>query len=129
MTRTSIAAAGPDAHALGRRAEEAACRFLLGRGLSLLERNYRHRRGEIDLIMQEKTCIVFVEVRCRSSARYGSALESVDRRKQEKLIAAAQHYLQTHARAAKHSARFDVISVTPDGREADIEWVRDAFGA
>ncbi|MCC6302430.1 MAG: YraN family protein [Gammaproteobacteria bacterium] len=129
MIRLSIADGDSDARALGHRAEEAACRFLLDRGLSLLERNYRHRRGEIDLIMQEKTCIVFVEVRCRSSARYGSALESVDRRKQEKLIAAAQHYLQTHARAAKYSARFDVISVTPDARATDIAWVKDAFGA
>lgn len=129
MTRTRIAGGGSDAHALGRMAEETACRFLLSRGLTLLERNFRHRHLEIDLIMQEKTCIVFVEVRCRSSSRFGSALESVDRRKQEKLIAAAQHYLLSHARAAKHSARFDVISVTPDAREADIEWIRDAFGA
>ncbi|MGE0370535.1 MAG: YraN family protein [Gammaproteobacteria bacterium] len=118
-----------DARTLGRRAEEAACRFLLDRGLTLLERNYRHRRGEIDLIMLEKTCIVFVEVRCRSGVRYGSALESVDRRKQEKLIVAAQHYLQTHAHAAKRSARFDVISVVPDGEHAAIQWVKDAFGA
>lgn len=129
MTRIRPARGNSDAHALGRMAEEAACRFLLGHGLTLLERNFRYRQLEIDLIMQEKTCIVFVEVRCRSSARYGSALESVDRRKQERLIAAAQHYLQTRARAAKHSARFDVISVTPDVHEANIEWIRDAFGA
>jgi len=129
MTRIRTARGNSDAHALGRMAEEAACRFLLSRGLTLLERNFRHRQLEIDLIMLEKTCIVFVEVRCRSSARYGSALESVDRRKQEKLIVAAQHYLQTRARAAKHSARFDVISVTPDTHEANIEWIRDAFGA
>lgn len=122
----------PDAHGghnLGRQAEDAACHFLTARGLRLLERNFRHRRGEIDLIMQDKTCIVFVEVRYRSSARFGSALESVDRRKQARLVTAAQHYLQTHAEAAKHSARFDVISVEPGGRDAAITWIRDAFRA
>jgi putative endonuclease len=114
-------------HDLGRRAEEAAYRYLTGQGLQLLERNFRHRRGEIDLIMREKTCIVFVEVRYRSSPRYGSALESVDRRKQEKLVAVAQYYLQTHAQAAKQSARFDVISIEPGARDASITWIKDAF--
>jgi putative endonuclease len=116
-------------HDLGRTSEEAACRYLTARGLTLLERNYRSRRGEIDLIMLEKTCIVFIEVRFRSSPRYGSALESVDRRKQEKLIAAAQQYLQVHTPAAKQTARFDVITIEPDARDATITWIKDAFRA
>lgn len=119
----------PGAHDLGRRAEEAACRYLTARGLTLLERNFRHRRGEIDLIMREKTCIVFVEVRFRSDPRFGSALESVDRRKQEKLVATALYYLQTHAQAAKQSARFDVISIEPGAQHTSIEWIKDAFHA
>jgi len=114
---------------LGRQAEEAAYRYLAGRGLTLLERNFRHRRGEIDLIMREKTCIVFVEVRYRSSPRYGSALESVDRRKQEKLVMTAQHYLQIHARSAQQSARFDVISIEPGAPDPSITWIKDAFRA
>lgn len=118
-----------DARDLGRRAEEAAFRFLTARGLTLLERNFRHRRGEIDLIMREKTCIVFIEVRYRSSPRFGSALESVDRRKQEKLVMTAQHYLQTHARLAQQTARFDVISIEPGMQDSSITWIRDAFRA
>lgn len=117
------------ARELGRLAEEAACRYLTGHGLTLLERNFRRRRGEIDLIMQEKTCTVFIEVRYRSNPHYGGALESVDRKKQEKLIATAQHYLQTHAQAAKRSARFDVISVGPGMQNLQIEWIKDAFRA
>jgi putative endonuclease len=116
-------------HKIGRRAEEAAYRYLASQGLTLLERNFRHRRGEIDLIMREKTCIVFVEVRYRSSPRYGSALESVDRRKQEKLVMTAQHYLQTHARAAQQTARFDVISIEPGAQDPSITWIKDAFRA
>lgn len=117
------------AHDLGRLAEEAACRYLTNHGLTLLERNFRHRRGEIDLIMLEKTCIVFIEVRYRSNPRFGGALESVDRRKQEKLVATAQHYLQTHEQAAKRSARFDVISVGQGMQHPQIEWIKDAFRA
>jgi putative endonuclease len=115
-----------DPRARGRQAEDAACRYLTARGLTLLARNFRCRRGEIDLVMQEQDCVVFVEVRCRSNPRFGGALESVDWRKREKLATTAQYYLQTHVRAAQLSARFDVIAVTIPG--ARIEWIKDAFG-
>ena len=114
-----------DSRAIGRQAEDAACRHLIAHGLTLLARNFRCRRGEIDLIMQERACVVFVEVRCRNNPRFGGALESVDWRKREKLAATAQYYLQTHAAAAQLSARFDVIAVTGPG--ARIEWIKDAF--
>lgn len=118
-----------DTRARGRQAEAAACRYLVAHGLTLLERNFHHRRGEIDLIMREKSCIVFVEVRYRSDLRFGGGLASVDRKKQGKLIATALYYLQTHAEAAKQTARFDVISIEPGMPEPAITWVRDAFRA
>ena len=105
-------------------------RLLDGRSPSVkASSNFHHRRGEIDLIMREKSCIVFVEVRYRSDPRFGGGLASVDRKKQGKLIATALYYLQTHAEAAKQTARFDVISIEPGMPEPAITWVRDAFRA
>jgi len=115
----------------GRLAEDFACRFLEQRGLRLLMRNYHCRRGEIDLIMKDSDCIVFVEVRYRGNPRFGSGAESVDRRKQARLIAAAQHYLHKHQQAADAPCRFDVVSIAPATPTANPppQWIRDAFHA
>ncbi|MCC6473757.1 MAG: YraN family protein, partial [Burkholderiales bacterium] len=74
----------------GRRAEDAACAHLLGHGLELIERNWRSRLGEIDLVLREGGTIVFVEVRLRTGAAHGGAAESIDRRKRARLLAAAR---------------------------------------
>ncbi|MGD8618181.1 MAG: YraN family protein [Gammaproteobacteria bacterium] len=111
----------------GREAETLAWQYLQSRGLRLLQRNYRCRRGEIDLVLQDQDSLVFVEVRYRRESRFGSGAESVDRRKQSKLIACAQHYLQAYPRIARQPCRFDVVSV--DGSGGAIEWIRNAFGA
>jgi len=113
----------------GRLAEDLACRFLQGRGLALVARNYSCRRGEIDLVMRDGACTVFVEVRYRGSARFGSAAETVDRRKQSRLIATAQHYLQRHRAAASAPCRFDVVAVSPGAPGPELQWIRDAFGS
>lgn len=110
----------------GSHAEALACRFLQRQGLRLVERNYRCRRGEIDLIMLDAGNPVFVEVRYRRQSRYGSGLESVDRNKQRRIVLCAAGYLQRHPRHAERPARFDVVAVGPDG---DIEWIRNAFDA
>ena len=116
-----------DSSTRGRQAETLAWEYLQSRGLRLLQRNYRSRRGEIDLVLQDQDSLVFVEVRYRREARFGSAAESVDRRKQSKLIACAQHYMQAYPGMARQPCRFDVVSV--DGSGDSIEWIRDAFGA
>jgi len=84
----------------GNRAEATACDYLQRQGLKLVERNYLCKRGEIDLIMRDGQDTVFVEVRYRRSDRFGSSAESVDWRKQAKLLATAEHYLQQHPKAA-----------------------------
>lgn len=109
----------------GEQAEDAALDYLLRQGLTLLERNYRCGRGEVDLIMADGRALVFVEVRYRSNPRFGSALESVDARKQAKLIYAAQHYLTS--RRLDRPARFDVVALAPEGGRVRIQWVKDAF--
>ena len=109
----------------GKDAEAHACRHMQMQGLKLLQRNYRTRRGEIDLVMQDKDSLVFVEVRYRNREDYGSAAESIDRRKQRKLTACAQQYLQAYPERARQPCRFDVVTIS---REMErIEWIRNAF--
>lgn len=96
----------------------------------MLERNYRCRHGEIDLVMLDHGCLVFVEVRFRSMGAFSSAATTVDRRKQNKLIKTAEMYLATRPGCANRTARFDVVGV--DGRvggKPSVEWIRDAFTA
>lgn len=109
----------------GDAAEELACQHLQRQGLTLIERNYRCRHGEIDLVMRDKESTVFVEVRYRNNSSFGGSAVSVDGRKQTKLIAAASHYLQHHPALAQRPARFDVVAIAPGA----LEWIRDAFQA
>lgn len=106
-------------------AEQQARNYLVAQGLQWLESNYRCRWGEIDLIMREKSCLVFVEVRARGSSRYGGALASVGYAKQQKLIKAATTYLLAKNIMDKQPVRFDVLGF--EGPELQIEWVRNAF--
>jgi putative endonuclease len=113
----------------GRDAESLACHYLETQGLSLIERNYRRRPGEIDLIMDDAGSLVFVEVRFRRQTRFGSGAESVDRRKQAKIVACAQGYLQTHPGMAARPCRFDVVSISGDVGDPSVEWIQDAFSS
>lgn len=109
--------------ARGSKAEDIAAAWLQRRGLRLVERNWRCRLGELDLVLRDGTTLVFAEVRLRSSGRFGGAAASIDRRKQARLAAAAQLYL---AGRASSPCRFDVV-VMSDASGADIEWIRNAF--
>ncbi len=113
----------------GNHAETAACNYLQRQGLKLVERNYLCKRGEIDLIMRDGQNTVFVEVRYRRNDRFGSSAESVDWRKQSKLLATAEHYLQQHPKAAQSACRFDVVALTTENAQQKIHWIEDAFQA
>ncbi len=112
---------------IGRRSEDAALRWLTGQGLQLRERNFRCRRGEIDLVMQDGSCVVFVEVRYRRGSRFGSPAETIDGRKQSRLRIAAQYYLQLHPDTGRAPARFDVVALRPGSTGLDFEWIKNAF--
>ena len=105
-------------------AEAAAAAHLEAAGCRLLARNARYREGELDLVVRERDQVVFVEVRLRSSARFGGATESVDRFKQKRVARAAQHWLAENFGEQWPACRFDVVTVDGSGR---IEWLRDAF--
>jgi putative endonuclease len=107
----------------GARAEDRCAELLRGAGLRILERNWRCRHGEIDLIAEDCGALVFVEVRMRTAFAFGGAGESLTAAKRARLLAAARLYLTRRAAA---SCRFDVVLV--DGPAGDLKWIRDAFG-
>jgi putative endonuclease len=109
----------------GGRAEALAATFLQQQGLAIVARNFRTRFGEIDLIARDGQTLVFVEVRMRTSARYGGAVESITLRKRARLIAAANGYLARLGR--EPPCRFDAILMRSLDA-ATIEWRRDVIG-
>ena len=111
------------AQAAGNAAEEAAANFLARQGLEIVARNYRTRMGEIDLVARDGATLVFVEVRLRSSDRYGGGAESIGARKQRRIVAAARQYLSRLRR--EPPCRFDVVTLD----SGSPEWLRAAFDA
>lgn len=107
----------------GRRGEARALAYLQGRGLRLLEANYRCRSGEIDLVMRHGDATVFVEVRARRNRRFGGAAASVTATKQRRLYAAARHYLMVRG-TPPGPLRFDVVALEGD---EDVQWIPNAF--
>lgn len=103
-------------------------RYLCRQGLTPVARNFRTRRGEIDLIMLDGDCLTFVEVRKRGPRSLVSARLTVDARKQRKLVHTASMFLARHPVFRRRTCRFDVIGVDRDaeGNET-VDWVRDAF--
>ena len=100
--------------------------FLRTRRYTIVARNYRCRAGEIDLVALDGPVIVFVEVRSRSGAAFGTPLESVDARKQARVGRVAQQFLTTR-RWHDRDARFDVIGIRFDAEPPSVEHVRGAF--
>lgn len=118
----------------GEQAEQRAESWLNQQGLTTVERNWRCRMGEIDLIMLAEDVLVFVEVRFRSGRHHGGAAASVDPHKQRRLVAAARHYLRLRPEAAMRRCRFDVVAIQGaiQGQaesEASIDWIAGAFYA
>jgi len=112
----------------GQEAEAYALRYLQQHGLQLITRNWSCKRGELDLVMLDGDTVVFVEVRYRRHAGWGGALESVDFRKQEKLILAAQWFLQSESKWSDSPCRFDVVAINGDpGKEPALNWLQHAF--
>ncbi len=118
---------GKTTRAIGQETESLACRYLLAQGLCLLERNFSVPQGEIDLIMEDRQSLVFVEVRYRRNDNFGSGAETVTRSKQKKLLAAAARYLQRNPLQAERPARFDVVSISLKNNQPSINWIKNAF--
>ena len=112
----------------GQRAEQLAAEFLAAQGCEILERNYRRRLGELDLIARERGVLVIAEVRTRATAAFGGAAASVDRRKQRRITRAALQFLQQRRDLSRLPVRFDVLIVSDlAAATPGIEWIRHAF--
>ena len=115
-----------DAKAVGMRGEDAAAAYLRSKGVVIRARNFRTRLGEIDIVGEYDGVVLFVEVKTRSGTRRGRAGEAVDFRKQRRIIAAAQCYLQKNNLLCC-PCRFDVVEVYPRGDGTFV--INDVEGA
>ena len=115
------------AMAVGARFEQRALDCLEHAGLKRVESNYRTRFGELDLVMRDGDTLVFVEVRYRRHARFGGGAASVGPAKSEKVVRAAQGFLQAHPQFASMPCRFDVVAFDGDAGAPSCDWQRAAF--
>ena len=116
------------ATAVGSAAERLAADFLVKRGYHVLERNFRCRVGEINLIALDGSTLVFVEVKARRTLSRGAPVEAVTDIKQARVVKAAQFYLAYCGRIFQR-IRFDVISVVPTAKTTDITHLKAAFSS
>lgn len=117
-----------DARSLGSDAEQLALRYVVREGAVIVDRNFRCRLGEIDIVASDEGCLAFIEVRYRGRGSYTRASLTVDRFKQKKLIRTAAMYCASHAPHANRTTRFDVVAID-EGLNGDchIDWIKDAF--
>jgi putative endonuclease len=106
--------------------ERGAERFLRARGYTILERNYRCRLGEVDLIALDGRTVVFIEVKTRRGGADSAPADAVDPRKQRQIARAAEYYLAAN-RLQERDVRFDVVGVRPHGADWECELIQDAF--
>ena len=112
-----------DKRSIGFIGEQQACEFLIKKGMTCVEKNYQHNKGEIDLIMRDADCLVFVEVKKRECAEHGASIEMLSQHKQSLLRKTALYYLQQHDMLDNTPCRFDVVGI--DGEQ--ITWIANAI--
>lgn len=114
---------------LGQDVETAAANYLANKGVALIEKNYHCRAGEIDIIGKDHQYLIFIEVRYRKSALFGSAAESVTIKKQQRILMTAQHFLLNNPALQNLCCRFDVIACEPNKNDLELNWIKGAFTA
>jgi putative endonuclease len=115
---------------IGQAAEDIATDFLRAQGLEILFRNFRRKRGELDVVARDGNVLVVAEVRTRASSAYGGAAASVNLRKQRRLIHAAAQLLQQRPDFARLPVRFDVIVIhNPLSKDPGVDWIKHAFSS
>ncbi|MFK8011979.1 MAG: YraN family protein [Marinicellaceae bacterium] len=107
--------------------ENYACTYLKKKKLKKIKRNFNCKAGEIDIIMSEKNTLIFIEVKYRKDDSWVSALESVTRSKQRRIIKAAQLFLLQNKKYVDWNCRFDVLSIQGNKENPEIDWIKHAF--
>ncbi len=113
--------------ARGREGEELACRHLEAQGFRIVERNWRCRAGELDIVARDGPVTVFVEVKDRGDVSHGEGFEAVTARKRQRLVLAARLYAASGGLEGR-PMRFDVVSIDRSGGTPRVRHDRDAFG-
>ena len=109
---------------IGNKAELQACKFLNSQGLKIIDQNFKALPyGEIDIIALNENILIFVEVKYRSKTKFAKAEDMLTYSKQQKLINAANIFLQQNPNYENHECRFDLIAIN----ENDINWIKNAF--
>lgn len=111
----------------GKKGEDIAVSYLKKQGYKIIERNYKTKLGEIDIIASDKGVVAFIEVRSNNSGKFGSPLETINRDKELKITRPALMYIKRH-KLEDSPCRFDIVSVKAvDSVCPEIELIRDAF--
>lgn len=114
----------------GRLWESRAAAYLEARGLAILERGYRCRLGELDLVCRDDEQLVIVEVRARSGDAMCSAIDSIDAHKRRRIVQATRHLLMRHSSWQNAVIRFDVVAFDAiDTAKPSVRWIKNAFDA
>jgi putative endonuclease len=111
---------------IGKKGEDLALHKMNRLGYKCIARNFRCNLGEIDLIARDGDCLVFVEIKTRRGKSVGYAKEAIDERKRKKLSQVALAYMKTHD-CMDVKSRFDVVAINLQGREKEIEIIKNAF--
>jgi putative endonuclease len=111
---------------IGAKAEDAAVDFLKSKGYKILSRNFATKLGEVDIVARDADTYCFIEVKARSSDRFGLPQEAVSRSKQRQISKAALSYLKAKG-LFDHKARFDVVSVIYSDDSPSFDLIKNAF--
>jgi putative endonuclease len=109
----------------GKQGENLAVEYLLEEGYEILERNWRFKHTEVDIIARDRDQLVIAEVKTRTGNSWGEPYTAVDFRKQHSLIFAAERYIFSHN--LDLDVRFDIVSIIIDHNRTVVEHVKEAF--
>ena len=112
---------------VGANFESLTCDYLSENGAEIIERNFRCKQGEIDIIARDGKYLCFAEVKFRSGDRYGSGLDAVDFKKQKKICRVAKFYLYSKYKSFEIPVRMDVIAISLNGDIYEFNWIKNAF--
>ena len=110
---------------LGKKGEAVAQHYLQDKGYQILETNWRFEKSEVDIICEKDHTLVFVEVKTRATAVHGYPEEAITKKKQEKLLEAAEQFIELNQ--IQGEIRFDVISIITKNNQSEIFHIEDAF--
>ncbi len=112
---------------VGSDTEELACEFLRSQGALIIEKNYRCKNGEIDIIARDGKYICFIEVKFRKSTKFGEPEEAVSCNKQKRICKVSKFYLYSKYQSLDTSIRYDVVAISPKEKILTFKWIKNAF--